>query len=62
MAKDFLKKHNINYTDFNVAIDTEKRREMVEKTGQLGVPVIDIDGQVMVGFDEAALVKELDIK
>lgn len=52
MAKDYFKTHDIAYEEFNVASDTDKRKEMVEKSGQLGVPVIDIDGQIMVGFDE----------
>ncbi len=52
MAKDYFKTHNLAYEEFNVAADTDKRKEMVEKSGQLGVPVIDIDGQIMVGFDE----------
>lgn len=52
MAKDYFKTHNLAYEEFNVAADTDKRKEMVEKSGQLGVPVIDVDGQIMVGFDE----------
>jgi glutaredoxin 3 len=51
-AKDYFKAHHLAYEEFNVASDTEKRKEMVEKSGQLGVPVIDIDGQIVVGFDE----------
>ncbi len=52
MAKDYFKTHGIAYEEFNVASDTDKRKEMVEKSGQLGVPVIDVDGKIMVGFDE----------
>ncbi len=61
MAKDYFKTHNLAYEEFNVASDTDKRKEMVEKSGQLGVPVIDVDGQIMVGFDEegfAELIKQ----
>ncbi len=54
-AKEFLKKNNIAYIEYNVASDQDKRKEMVTKSGQLGVPVIDVDGQVMVGFDEETL-------
>ena len=54
-AKEFFKKNNITYTEYNVASDQDKRKEMVTKSGQLGVPVIDVDGQVMVGFDEETL-------
>ena len=53
--------HNIAYTEFDVAADISKRKEMVDKTGQMGVPVIDVDGQIMVGFSEEALSKALGI-
>lgn len=56
MAKDYFKENNIAYTDYNVATDLEKRREMVAKSGQLGVPVIDIDGEITVGFDKPRIV------
>lgn len=52
MAKDFFKKNNITYTEYNVAADATKRAEMVEKSGQMGVPVIEIDNQVVVGYDQ----------
>lgn len=52
MAKEYFKEHSIAYTEIDVASDADKRKEMVEKSGQLGVPVIDIDGQIVVGFDE----------
>ena len=55
MAKDFFEEEGVQYTENNVAADTEKRTEMVEKTGQLGVPVIEIDGQVVIGFNEARI-------
>lgn len=58
MAKDYFKENKIKFTEYNVATDLEKRREMVEKSGQMGVPVIDVGGNIMVGFDEEAL-KEL---
>ncbi|MDH5442497.1 MAG: glutaredoxin family protein [Candidatus Nomurabacteria bacterium] len=59
MAKEFFTKNNIEYTDHNVAEDSEKRKEMMDMTGQMGVPVIAItkEGQsepeIMVGFNEA---------
>lgn len=62
LAKEFFKEHSINYTEHNVSSDLEKRKEMVEKTGQLGVPVIDIEGQVIIGFDEGRLTEALGIK
>lgn len=55
LAKDFFKEKNVAYTDYDVASNLEKRKEMVEKSGQMGVPVIIIDGQVIVGFDQTAI-------
>ena len=51
-AKAFFKEQGIEYTDHNVAEDTEKRKEMIEITGQMGVPVIKIGDDMLVGFDE----------
>jgi glutaredoxin len=62
MAKDFFKANNISYTEHNVATDLEKRREMIDKTGQMGVPVIDLGQQVIVGFDESKIRSVLGIK
>ena len=58
MAKDFFADHAIAYTEHDVASDLEKRAEMVDMTGQMGVPVIRIGDDVVIGFDEAK-VKEL---
>jgi glutaredoxin len=58
MAKDFFDANKVKYTDYNVATDIEKRKEMVEKSGQMGVPVITIGSDLIVGFDEDKL-KEL---
>jgi glutaredoxin-like YruB-family protein len=55
MAKDFLSEHNVPFTDYNVQTDLEKRAEMAEKSGGMAVPVIDVDGEVMVGFDRDRL-------
>jgi len=52
LAKDFFDTNKIDYTVFDVASDLEKRKEMVSKSGQMGVPVIDIEGKITVGFDE----------
>lgn len=57
-AKDFFSDNNVAFTDVDVATDAEKRQEMIEMTGQMGVPVIRIGDDVVVGFDEAK-VKEL---
>lgn len=61
LAKDFLNERNIGYTEYDVAADIKKRQEMVEKSGQMGVPVIDVDGQIMVGYSEEVLSKALGI-
>ncbi len=58
MAKEFFEEEGVAYTDYNVAEDTEKRSEMVDKTGQLGVPVIEIGGEIVIGFNEKKI-KEL---
>ena len=57
-AKDFFKENNVAYTEFDVAADAAKREEMIEMTGQMGVPVIRIGDDVVIGFDEPK-VKEL---
>jgi glutaredoxin-like YruB-family protein len=62
LAKDFMDAHKIKYTDYNVGTDLAKRKEMVDKSGQMGVPVIDIDGSIMVGFEESRLAELLGIK
>ena len=58
MAKDFFKENNIKFTEHDVAMDAEKRQEMVEMTNQMGVPVIRIGDDVVIVFDEGKL-KEL---
>ena len=62
LAKDFFKQNNVAYTEYNVAGDQARRAEMVEKSGQLGVPVIDVGGDIVVGFDERVLRDLLAIK
>ena len=54
-AKEYLSRKGMPYTDYNVAADKEKAKEMIQKSGQMGVPVIVIDDQVVVGFDQARL-------
>jgi glutaredoxin 3 len=55
MVKEFLHQNNIEFVNFDVSTDREKAREMISKTGQMGVPVIDIDGVLVIGFDKARL-------
>ena len=61
-AKEFFKENNVEYTEKDVASDLDARREMVEKTGQLGVPVIEVDEKIMVGYDHDTLADALGIK
>src|SRR5258708_4189511 len=54
-AKDYFTANHVPFTDYNVATDLEKRKEMIEKSGQMGVPVIYIGDKLVVGFDEEQL-------
>ena len=62
MTKDFLKENNIKFKEIDVSSDQKAAQEMIKKSGQLGVPVIDIDGTIIVGFNKLALKQALDIK
>ena len=59
MAKEYFTANGFAYTEYNVAEDDAKRDEMVTKSGQLGVPVIDIDGKIFVGFNKTEIVAAL---
>ncbi len=58
-VKDFLKENNVQFEDIDVGADPDTGKEMIDKSGQMGVPVIDIDGQIIVGFDKEAIEKAL---
>jgi glutaredoxin-like YruB-family protein len=60
-TKQFLDENKIPYQNLDVASDKAIRDEMVSKTGQLGVPVVDIDGDILVGFDEKWLRQKLNL-
>lgn len=63
MAKEYFKQHGIEYTDYNVGTDTAKRAEMLEISGQMGVPVIVIDKKdVVIGFNQKALANLLGLE
>lgn len=62
MAKAFFKEHNVAYEEKDVANNPAMAEEMVKKSGQMGVPVIDIDGELTVGFDKERLSELLHIK
>ena len=60
-AKELLKANNIEFENKDVSKDDAARNEMAEKSGQMGVPVLDIDGTIIVGFDQEAIKKALKI-
>ena len=62
MAKEFFAKNNVAYEEHDVAGDENARNEMFSKSHQMGVPVIDIDGKIIVGFDKKTLEEALGIK
>ena len=61
-VKDFLKETNVEFEYIDVGADQEKAKEMVEKSKQIGVPVIDVDGTIVVGFDIKKLKELLNIE
>ena len=60
--KDFLREHKIEFEDVDVSTDQQVAEEMIRKSGQMGVPVTEIDGEIVVGFDKEKLEKLLNIK
>ena len=60
-AKSFFHEHNVVYREKDVSADASAVDEMVQKSGQMGVPVIDVDGKIVIGFDESALKEALGI-
>jgi len=60
-AKQFLKENNIEFEDIDVSTDDVKAQEMMSKSGQMGVPVLDIDGQIIVGFERGKIKEALGI-
>jgi glutaredoxin-like YruB-family protein len=60
--KEFLKENGIEFEELNVFSDVKAREEMINKTGQMGVPVTDIDGQIIIGFDRGKLKQLLGIR
>lgn len=62
LVKDFLNQNHIKFEDFDVASDFAKRQEMVDKSGQMGVPVIIVGEEIIVGFNQPLLENLLEIK
>ena len=54
-AKEFFKKNNVAYTDYDVSTDAQRRQEMIDKSGQMGVPVIFVGEEMVIGFDEGKI-------
>ncbi len=61
-AKEFLKENKIAFEDVDVSKNQDRAQEMIEKSGQMGVPVIDINGTIIVGYDKEAIKKALKLK
>ena len=62
MAKDWFKEKGIEYEEFDVSVDEAKRNELIEKTGQMAVPVITIGDETIIGFDKAKISELLGVK
>jgi glutaredoxin-like YruB-family protein len=58
-AKAFFRERNIRFTEYDIARDRRKAEEMVRKSGQMGVPVIDVNGKIIVGFNQPEVEKAL---
>ena len=61
LAKEFFKENNIKYTEYDVSIDMAKREEIIKRSGQMGVPVITVGYDLVVGFNEPRLRELLNI-
>lgn len=62
MAKDYFKEHNVEFEEKDVTMDMDAQEEMIEKSGQMGVPVITIDSEMIIGFDQKRIAELLNIK
>ncbi|MFA6407311.1 MAG: glutaredoxin family protein [Candidatus Paceibacterota bacterium] len=62
MAKAYFDQKGVTYTEKDVFADEKAREEMIQKSGQLGVPVIDIGGQIVIGFDKSIINNLLETK
>ena len=60
-AKQFLKENTVNFEDIDVSREQAAAQEMIKRSGQMGVPVIDIDGELIVGFDKEKIRKILEL-
>jgi len=61
MVKEYLKSNSVAFTDIDVSLDEKAANEMVQRSGQMGVPVMDIDGTIIIGFDRSKIAKALGL-
>ncbi|MBS3052104.1 MAG: glutathione S-transferase N-terminal domain-containing protein [Candidatus Aenigmarchaeota archaeon] len=61
-TKEFLKQNKIEYRDINIEEDRKAAEEMIRKSGQMSIPVIEVDGKMIIGFDKEALKRALNLK
>jgi len=61
-VKEFLKEKSIEFEEIDVAADPKAAQEMIDKSGQMGVPVVDIDGEMIIGFNKPKMMELLGIK
>lgn len=62
IAKQFLRENKIKFEEVDVSSNQEAAKDMIKRSGQMGVPVIDVDGQLLIGFDKEKLKKALKLK
>lgn len=60
-AKQFLRDNNITFEDIDVSVNQEAAQEMIDKSGQMAVPVLDIDGELIIGFDKEKIKSTLGL-
>lgn len=60
-AKDYFKAQEIEFTEIDVSRDRQQAQEMIRKSGQMGVPVIDIEGEIILGFDQPSINRVLEL-
>ncbi len=60
--KEWLGENNYQYENYDVSVDEKARDKMIEISGQMGVPVIDIEGEIVIGFDKEKIAELLNIK
>ncbi|MFH1798858.1 MAG: glutaredoxin domain-containing protein [Candidatus Omnitrophota bacterium] len=60
-VKEFLKSNNVEFEDIDISVNQDKVQELIQKSGQMGVPVLDIDGAIVVGFDKGKITEVLGL-